>query len=512
MPPLLNLKIKTLKLDIKISILAIAFFLIGKMAFSQPATDQLPEFQLDKETFESHLMYLASDGMEGRYTGSKGGEKAASFIARLFEVYGLQPAPNSEGFYQKIPFDKVEPPVSATLKLGDSEFQHGKNMVVFWGDEMAKETEAVFVNHGWVDTENDYDDYEGLDVKGKIVFMKPGTPESQNPFEMFQFGAKKRAIAKERGAVGVVELFRMNFPWRFFKNYFNKARLDVANESTDNANDIFYAFIQEEAPNPVKDLEEGKTLTISIESSGVEAQRVYASNIIGVLEGSDEKLKDEYILVSAHYDHVGVGKQGGGAITPQDSIFNGARDNGMGTVALLAAVKSLAQYPPKRSVIFLACTGEEIGMIGSAYYADNPLLPLEKTVFNLNNDGGGYNTTEQFSVIGYTRTNVTDELGKAANAFNLSIVKDPAPEQNLYERSDNVSFAKKGIPAIDFAPGATAMDEEILKYYHQVTDNPDSIDYDYFLKFCQAFAYTTRLIADKEKTPSWTPGDKFEKK
>lgn len=478
-------------------------------AFNQNASS-LPEWDLDQETLETHLFYLASDHLEGRNTGSEGGQLAANYLAKLFEVYGLRPASGSKDFFQNIPFDKVQPPKSGTLKLAGSEYVQGENMVVFWGGKMDLESEAIFAGHGWVDPATGEDDYQGLDVKGKVVFVKPGIPDIENPFEMFQYGAKKRALAKERGAVGVVELFRMNFPWRFFMQYFNKDRMDVSAESLPTANDIFYAFIQEGKPNPVKEMEEGEILPVLINNSGVKSEKIYSPNVVGVLEGTDPILKNEYVLVSAHYDHVGVGKQGGGAVTPQDSIFNGARDNAMGVVALLAAVKSLAQNPPKRSVIFLACTGEEMGMVGSKYYVDHPLVPLEKTVFNLNNDGAGYNTTEQFTVIGFTRTNVGNELEKAAQAFNLTIAKDPAPEQGLYERSDNISFAHKGIPAIDFAPGISAMDESLMKYYHQVSDNPETIDVDYLVKFCQAFSLTARLISNKKETPAWTPGDRYD--
>ncbi|HFA51854.1 MAG TPA: M28 family peptidase, partial [Bacteroidetes bacterium] len=384
------------------------------------------------------------------------------------------------------------------------------NLLVFSGKEEEIKAEAVFAGHGWTDAETGHDDYANLDVKGKVVFVLPGIPGSRDPMVMFNAMPRKAKLALENGAVGVVELFRLNFPWRFFKSYFNKERMEVAQEA-DGSEGFFYAFIKEGKNSPVTQLEAGTSLPISIKNSGVESQRIYAPNVVGILEGSDEKLKNEYILVSAHYDHIGVGKEGGGAYTPQDSIFNGARDNGMGTVALLSAIKSLAQKPPKRSVIFLACTGEEMGMIGSAYYADHPLVPLEKTVFNLNNDGGGYNTVEQFSVIGYAHTNVAHELEKTAAAFDLGISKDPAKEMGLYERSDNISFAKKGIPAIDFAPGVTAMDAEIMKYYHQVTDNPESIDYDYLLKFCQAFAHAARLIADKNEALDWMPDSKYAK-
>ncbi len=472
----------------------------------------LPEFLLQKETFETHLRYIASDEMEGRNTGSVGGEKAAQYIAKLFESYGLETAPGRSNYFQKMPFDKITPPMSSILTVGESAYQHGENMVVFQGGEVDIHAEAIFVGHGWVDESKGHNDYDNLNVKGKIVFVLPGIPGSKNPMETIKAMSKKKEMAIQHGAIGVVELFRMKFPWRYFKSYFSKERLVLADENpTGDGSAFFYAFLKEDVPNPIKELESGVILPVSLTNSGVLIEKVYASNVVGVLEGTDEKLKEEYLVVSAHYDHIGVGKVGGAETPNQDSIYNGARDNGMGVVAMLAAIKSLVQNPPKRSVVFLACTGEEKGMIGSGFYVDHPLVPLEQTVFNLNNDGGGYNTTETFSVIGYARTNVTGELIKAAIATGLEISKDPAPEQNLYERSDNIMFARKGIPAIDFAPGVTAMDEDIMKYYHQLSDNPESIDYDYLLKFCQAFAHATRLIADKEIQPAWTPGDKYER-
>lgn len=478
----------------------------------QSSNQELPEFQLKKATFESHLRYLASDALEGRYTGSEGGQKAANFIAELFKVYGVAPAGEKGGYFQTIPFDKLSPPQKSTIKLGDTTYDVNDNMVVLRGEATEINAKAVFAGHGWIDEETGHNDFQDLDVKGKLIFVLPGTPSNNDPFSVFKAMSSKRKFALEHGAIGVVELFRLNFPWKFFKNYFGKERMEVAENTANGADKLFYAVVQEGKPNPVKELEDGKVLDVFVYNSGMMKSQVSAANVAGVLEGTDPELKDEYLIVSAHYDHVGVGSQGGGAITPQDSIFNGSRDNAMGTVAMLAAVKSLVQKRPKRSVLFLAFTGEELGMVGSSYYTEHPLIPLNKSVFNLNNDGGGYNTVEQFSVIGFQRTNVQAELELAASAFGMTISKDPAPEQNLYDRSDNVSFAIKGIPAIDFAPGVTTMDESIMRYYHQVTDNPETIDFDYLLKFCQSFAHTTRLIADKKEKLAWTPGDPYEPK
>lgn len=458
-------------------------------------------------------MYIASDELAGRRTGSEGEAKAADFIARYFEACGVAKPANQETYYQVIPFARIQPPQTASLQLAETKFEQGNALLITKGGPVHAQTTAVFAGHAWVDENAGIDDFKNLDVEGKVVFALPGIPDSKSPFQAFRASAKKRGWAKQHGAIGLVELYRLRMPWRFFKNYLTKERLEIQTpEEVADQREFFAAWIREDDAPVISQLEKGGLVPVAVESKGMVSEKARSVNVVGVIRGSDEKLKDEYVLLSAHFDHMGVGKQGGGAVTEQDSIFNGARDNGMGVVALLAAAKALAVHPPARSVILLACTGEEMGMLGSSYYAAHPLVPLTQTVFNLNTDGAGYNSKEHISIIGWGRTNTGAEIEKAAAALNLKVAKNPEPQQNLFERSDNVSFARKGVPAIDLSPGFTKMDEEIFKYYHQVADNPESIDYDYLLTFCKSFVYTARLIADKAETPAWTPGDKFEKK
>jgi Zn-dependent M28 family amino/carboxypeptidase len=182
----------------------------------------------------------------------------------------------------------------------------------------------------------------------------------------------------------------------------------------------------------------------------------------------------------------------------------------LGTVAILNAARFFAKYPPRRSLIFLALTGEEKGLLGSAWYASHPLVPLEKTVFNLDCDGAGYNDTTLVTVIGLERTSAEENIAKACAAFGLKAGKDPAPDQNLYERSDNYNFAKKGVPAVDFSPGIKAFDEELMKYYHKPADEVNTLDFDYVVKYYRAFVYASYLLANAPKAPFWNAGDKFE--
>lgn len=235
-----------------------------------------------------------------------------------------------------------------------------------------------------------------------------------------------------------------------------------------------------------------------------------APNVAGIVNGHDPALRDTFIVLTAHYDHVGAGLDKPRA-TPADSIFNGARDNAMGIVALLGAAKALQAKPPRRSVLILAVTAEESGLLGSRYYVEHPLVPLEQTAFVLNIDGAGYNDTSAVTIIGLGRTTADTLLHAGPTAFGLKVLPDPVPEQNLFNRSDNAPFARKGVPALTFSEGFTAFDDQLMQYYHQPADEADeAFDYAYLLRFTQAYAHTARRLADHQGPLQWLPGDPFE--
>ena len=237
-----------------------------------------------------------------------------------------------------------------------------------------------------------------------------------------------------------------------------------------------------------------------------EAQSFESQNVIGMVEGTDPELKKQYVIYSAHYDHVGVRN----IPNLTDSIFNGARDNAVGTTTVLAMAKNLAKYPTKRSALFILFTAEEKGLLGSRYYVENPVLPLEQMVYCFNSDNGGYNDTSLATIVGLERTSVGQHIKDAAAAFGLTAIDDPAGEQGLFDRSDNVSFAKKGIPSPTFSMGFKSFDGDVTKYYHQPIDVANSLGYDYLLKFFRSYVLSGRKIGNDPKTPVWTPGDKYE--
>jgi hypothetical protein len=467
----------------------------------------LPEFALQKGELETHMRFLASDELMGRRTGEQGNLVAARYVAEQFRRYGLIPAPGQSSYMQAVPLEKMGALQGGTLYVGNDTLQSQEDWILMSGNATDLSAPLVYVGFGLDDAAKGWDDYKGLDYKGKIVLVQSGSPDATTPSEIISVSNEKRKLAAQRGAVAIIELFKAPIPWNFVTKYFSGDRIALAAEGTPAT--LPHAWVNGQEAKYTKLLR--AATEVRFQTDGRRVQTINGYNVVAYIEGTDTKFKNEYVLLSAHYDHVGVGKQGGQPYTPEDSIFNGARDNAFGTVSLLAAAEALVKNPPKRSVLLVALTGEEVGLLGSKYYASHPLLPLKNCIFNLNTDGAGYNDTRILAVIGLDRTGARAEIEKASKAFGLDVVADPAPEQGLFDRSDNVSFASKGIPAPTITPGFRTFDAELMKNYHQASDNPETIDFDYLLKFCQAYAYASRLIADRAQAPEWIKGDKYEK-
>ncbi|MEZ0541561.1 M28 family peptidase [Fibrella arboris] len=467
------------------------------------STAALPEAQLSRAELESHLRFIASDELQGRRTGSAGNMAAARYLAEQFRQLGLKPASDNNSYYQPVALQRTQPTASGTIRFGADSLTVGKQFVVVAGGAMSQTAESVYVGYGLT-----AEDYAGKDVKGKFVVTQVGSAEAKSPRDLISAMTAKRKLASERGASGIIELFASPAtPWTFANRFFNSEQLSIPVAEAPGQTPILHIWA-DNGKGQLAGLKDNKAVTVR--TSGRAAQPVNAVNVAGIVEGTDPALQSEYILLTAHYDHIGTAKAGTGSVTAADTIYNGARDNGMGTVALLAAAKTLMAQHPKRSVIIVALTGEEVGLLGSRYYAEHPLVPLKQTIFNFNIDGAGYNDTSIISVIGLERTGAKAEIEQAAAQFGLGVFAEPAPEQGLFDRSDNVSFAAKGVPAPTLSEGFKAFDEELMKNYHQVSDNPDTIDYDYLLKFCQTYARAARLIADRKTRPVWIAGDKYE--
>lgn len=496
--------------------LLLTTFIAAGMALHFPAYAQkkkvsFPEFSTTKSETEAHMRFLAADELAGRRTGDPGNAVAARYIAEQFRKLELKPLNTSasvnNGYFQDVPLEKMGVTISGEIKADAETLTLGKDWLLMNGVPTDIHAEIVYAGFGLENAAKNWDDYKGLDVKGKIVLVQSGTPDVQTPREIIITSAEKRKIAESKGAVAVIELFSAPIPWNIVTKNFSGEKISPVSESAEKSS-LPHAWVNGKEANLTRSLRGAKE--VQFKTSGRAASTITSSNVIGLIEGSDPKLKDQYILLTAHFDHIGVGKQGGQSFTPEDSIFNGARDNAMGIVALLTAAESFSKVPPKRSVLIVALTGEELGLLGSQYYAAHPLLPLNKCIFNINSDGAGYNDTTIVAVMGLDRTGAKLEFETAVKAFGLNVFADPSPEQGLFDRSDNVSFAKKGIPAPTFTAGFKEFNGDLMKYYHQAADNPETIDFNYLLKFSQAYTYAARLIANMPTAPKWAAGDKYE--
>ncbi len=474
-------------------LIACPFFLMAQT--DQEKTDAT----VSKSTIEGHINFLASDELRGRDTGSPELNIAARYLASTFKRFGVKPVPGAtgDGYFQQVPMKKTTPATTASIQIGDKSFKLLDNLLVIDGQEGNWDKDIVFLGYGLKN------DYNGKDVKDKIVFVRGGTAEDSNPRSMFVNSKEKKDLAKQNGAVALVEFYnskQMN--WQMLVNYLHKPQLIVDDSKEDNFN---YLWLKDIENLEVEFISKAKKAKAKLSIEGISSLSVDTKNVVGMVEGTDPKLKDEFVIYSAHYDHVGIGKPN----AEGDSIFNGTRDNAIGSITVLSAAENLAKYPTKRSALFILFTGEEKGLLGSKWYANHPLLPLNKMVYCFNSDNGGYNDTKVATIIGLKRTTVDHHIKKACTTYGLEAIDDPAPEQGLFDRSDNVSFAAKGVPAPTFSLGFRSFDAEIMKYYHQVTDNPNTVDYDYLFKFFSSYVLACRLIGNDPTTPFWVEGDKY---
>lgn len=458
---------------------------------------------IQKNDVEFDIYFLASDEFMGRDTGTQELKIASRYIATRFQQYGMQQAPGLNGYYQNVPFRMNRAPKTVQISAGDSLFTMGQHLLSagsFRGD-----TEASTIMLEYASEE----EIAEHDISGKLVVAKAGLPGMDSPQQLFQISSQKRAQIAEAGGAGLIERYENpQLPWQVLTGYLTRDQLslDTEDASEEPGKEIPHIWIhtQPEGMNAFLDGKNGETVSLSVE--GAEPEPFYSRNVVGLIEGSDPELKDEYILLSAHYDHTGTT----GDPSQENYINNGARDNAVGTAGILAAAKYLSENPPKRSVIVAAWTAEEKGLLGSGYYAENPPIPLNQTVYNLNIDGAGYNDTTKVTVIGLGRTEADDDLKASAKAFGLEAIPDPVPEQNLFNRSDNVHFARAGIPSPTYSMGLTAFDDEINQYYHLPTDEPDTINYDYVTSYVRSFVMAAYLVGNADNAPFWLPGDEYE--
>jgi hypothetical protein len=483
----------------KYSILWILALLCFNGILAQSEIDKVKS-TVNKADIEGHIYFLADDLLKGRETGTPENKIAASYLANTLRSYGVKPNPKTGDYYQMVPFQKKAAPKPMFLSMNGREI---KSKLIMKAADLETSAEGVYLGYGMES------DYNGKDLNKKFVIVRSGSEKASSFQAAFTLRAQKEELAKAAGALGVIELIDVNSDiWSRIDHFMNAPRLEVVSkkESVNDEGQFGYIWLKDEGGTMVRDLEKSRTQQLKIKMSDSPVSIIMSQNVIGVVEGTDPKLKNEYIIYSAHYDHVGIGSPD----AKGDTIYNGARDNAVGTTTVLSMAENLAKYPTKRSALFILFTAEEKGLLGSKYYVENPVLPLQQMVYCFNSDNGGYNDTSLATIIGLERTTAQKNIVNAAEAFGLKAIEDPAPEQGLFDRSDNVHFAARGIPAPTFSMGFSSFDGDVTKYYHQPGDHADSMDYDYLLKFFRAYVMAGRSIANDPNVPVWVAGDKYE--
>ncbi len=451
--------------------------------------------EVSQRGIKAHLTFLASDALRGRDTGSEGHEAASAYITSQFSGAGVEA--HGSSYAQPVPFVTFSPPTSASLTVGDIDLTFPDDFIAINGNQTDMTLPTIDIGYG---NQNELDE---LDLSMKIAVSIAGDGVSTDPREWIAISREKRKRVAAAGGAALVEIYQSNnVPWRFLRMIGTQSQTTV-DEGVDNS-DLVNIWVGTTDSLTIATIKESaQPLRINMDEVGRDG--FTSDNVIGYLPGTDPILKDEYIVYSAHYDHVGVGA----ADAVGDTIYNGARDNAVGTTAVISLAKYFAEHPPRRSSLFVLFTAEEKGLLGSKYFTEHLPVPAKQIVYNYNIDNGGYNDTSIISVIGLTRTEAEMDIQKACNEVGLTAIEDPAKEQGLFDRSDNVNFAVLGIPAPTFSLGFTAFDEEIFKYYHRPGDEVESLDMDYIEKYVKAYILSSIKIANRDKAPFWLEGDKY---
>jgi len=506
------------------------------------------------EAIRAHMRFLADSLLEGRGTGTPGQEIAAHYVATQLEGLGLKPAGVNGSWFQPVPLRKISrvPGSSsfAVLRDGNTQMLREGEDYANGGNAVHPDAEVqapvVFAGFGITAPELKYDDYAGADVRGKIVMVLWGAPAKFPSTQRAYFadGVVKARNAVAHGAVGMLSLLmpeeQKRYAWKWIVPQVQSAGMRWLDEkgvpsdsfpelrgggllNQSGAEALFagapksldQAFAAARAGQP-QSFALATTAKMSVRS---QHEQVSSPNVIGLLLGSDPKLQDEYVVYTAHTDHLGICPPAGG-----DNICHGALDNASGTAALLEVAHAFARLPqaPRRSILFVFVTGEEKGLLGSDYFAQHPTVPKDRLAANVNIDGapGLLYPLKDVVPLGAEHSTLNADVEQAARRMQLEISPDPTPEEVYFIRSDQYSFVKQGVPAVNVTEGLKTADPklngaEIMKtwnttIYHTPKDNMDQP-----LNFDSA-AVSTRLnfligyeVAQQANRPEWNANDFF---
>ncbi|MAD02902.1 MAG: peptidase M28 [Pseudoalteromonas sp.] len=506
---------------------------------------------INSEQLAEHIKVLASDEFGGRAPSSKGEELTLAYLTDQFKALGFEPG-NGDSFLQEVPLVSLEADSNMVLTIGGKDYQYKKDMVMgssrISAKQSIKDSELVFVGYGVNAPEYNWNDYEGIDVKGKTVVMLVNDPgyATKNP-DLFTGDAMtyygrwtyKYEEASRQGAAGAIiihETAPASYPWSVVENSWSGEQFGFQKENnnmdrvavegwvtTDVAKELFtkagldFDTMKANAAKGAYHIDMGD-LTASVEVNNT-IKKSISYNFIATLPGSEKP--DEHIIYSAHWDHLGTDKTRKG-----DQIYNGAHDNATGTAGLIEVAEAFASLPehPSRSMTFLAVTAEEQGLLGSKYYAANPVIPASQTVANINMDSLNLlGKVKDISVVGIGKSEMDSLLETAAKAQGRTVSGDPKPSSGGYYRSDHFAFANMGVPAMYAGGGSEALDEETANYrkrmslvlrgcYHQPCDRyRDEWDLSGAVQDLQLFYQVGFDISERKEWPTWNASSEFQR-
>ena len=539
-------------------IFMIFFLFLLSVNFSgcQKNNIQSAEKSIDAKDLSGHIQTISSDDYEGRAPASRGEEKTINYIRGEFKKLGLKPG-NGDSYFQEVPLVSIttDPDTEVVIQAGDKNlsFSYGKECMVSTKREMNTvslgNSDMVFVGYGIVAPEYGWNDYEGLDVRGKTVVMLVNDPgfSTQNP-ELFNGNAMtyygrwtyKFEEAARQGAEAAFIIHETKpaaYPWEVVENSWSGAQFNLRTAdknmsrcavegwfTIDSTRKIFEQAgldldkLKEEAAKPgFKPIPMGLKASATLKNT---IKECLSNNVIAVLPGRTRP--DEYIFYMAHWDHLGLNSS-----LKRDQIFNGALDNASGVAGLIELAEAFTRLsrPSERSIAFLSTTSEEQGLLGSEYYAEHPIYPLTKTVAAINMDGLNiYGKMKDITLVGYGNSDLDDYLKAAASAQGRTVRPDPEPEKGYFYRADHLSFAKQGIPTLYTDTGTDSVEhgKEWTKkqkelytkdHYHKPSDeyNPNW-DFSGMVEDLQLLFHVGLKLGNEDTFPNWKEGTEFQAK
>ena len=518
----------------------------------QAGKDGLDAFSAD--SMKEHISVLASDSFMGRKPFTEGEKRTISYLQKEFAAAGLEPG-NGNSFLQEVPMVNIRATAAPSMQVQSAKGKFTLKAFddyIIWTDKTdtsisLDNAELVFAGYGVVAPEYSWNDYEGLDVKGKVVMVMVNDPgfwvgdttlfkgKTMTYYGRWTYKFEEAARQGAKGCLIVHNQKAASYPFAVQQNSFNTSRLRLDNRGKDIKNCDVIGWLPEMVANKLfaaagfdstllvkANQRSFKAVPLNLKLSTtmkVEATYDKSYNVIGKITGS--KHPDEVIIYTAHWDHLGIGRPD----ETGDSIYNGALDNASGTAGLLELARAFKSMKtkPERTIIILSVTAEEQGLLGSAYYAQNPIYPANKTVANINMDGmNRFTKTRDMVIIGEGQSDLEDYLKEEVEKDSGYISFDTHPEAGYYYRSDHFNFAKAGIPALDASYGIDVVgkgkqfgqkleDDYTQKNYHKPSDGYDAATWtmEGAIKDLKLLFRVGRRLAFEEKMPQWKPGSEF---